>query len=160
VSIEAKVDTSDLLAAMDKLAGSDRVHLARSLGAGAGEVLRDEAKLLAPAETGRLASSIYLAFREGKSNEARVVYSISWNGRKAPHGHLQEFGHWQPYRVMRRPDGTYFTDKTQPLAQPKWVPAHPFLRPAMAAFPRALSAGVARARKRLPELLAGATDES
>lgn len=160
MSIEARVDTSDLLAALDKLAGSDRVHLARSLGAGAGEVLRDEAKLQAPKEEGVLENALYLAFREGKSNEVQVVYVISWNAGKAPHGHLQEFGHWQPYLVIRRPDGTYFTDKTKPLAQPKWVPAHPFLRPAMAAFPRALAAGVARARKRLPELLAGGTDES
>jgi hypothetical protein len=149
-----KADFSGWEAAAANLAGPLKVSLARSIAVGMGEVLRDEAKLLAPKESGKLADSIYLAFKDGRSNEHRVVYSVTWNHLKAPHGHLIEFGHWQPYKVIKLPNGDWFTDKARPLAAPKFVPAHPFLRPALdTAGARAKQAGIERGRKRLPELL-------
>jgi len=121
-----------------------------------GEVLRDEAKARVNTHNGVLAGAIYLAFRERYSTDQEVQYSVTWNKRKAPHGHLVEFGHWQIYVVVRKPDGSYVTDKRRKLATPKWVPAYPFLRPAYeAASARAQAAMIQRGRQRLPELLAG-----
>jgi HK97 gp10 family phage protein len=54
---------------------------------------------------GALKASIYQAFSEDNSTADRATYHISWNHRKAPHGHLVEFGSSR-------------------------APAHPFLRPA------------------------------
>ena len=95
MSIEAKVDFSSALAGLERLAGEARVSLARSMAVAGGQVFRDEAKLRAPVKTGRLRDSIYLAFRDGKSTDQQVMYSVTWNSKKAPHGHLVEFGHWQ-----------------------------------------------------------------
>jgi hypothetical protein len=147
-----KADFSEWQTAIAKLNGPLKVSLARSIAVGMGEVLRDEAKLLAPKESGKLASSIYLAFKDAQSTEERVVYSVSWNHKTAPHGHLIEFGHWQPYKVIKTPAG-WFTTKER-LPSPKFIAAHPFLRPALdTAGKRARQAGIERGRKRLPELL-------
>jgi hypothetical protein len=146
-------DFSEWHDAIAKLSGPLKVSLARSIAVGMGEVLRDEAKLLTPKESGKLADSIYLAYKDGRSNEQQVVYSVSWNHKAAPHGHLIEFGHWQPYKVIKLPNGDWFTTKER-LPAPKFTPAHPFLRPALdTAGKRAVQAGIERGRKRLPELL-------
>ena len=39
------------------------------------------------------------------SRKLRPGYSVSWTAKKAPHGHLLEFGHWQPYVVAKIPGG-------------------------------------------------------
>jgi hypothetical protein len=148
-----KADFSEWEKAAAKLSGPLKVSLARSIAVGMGEVLRDEAKLLAPKESEALANSIYLAFKDGRSNESQVVYSVRWNHKSAPHGHLIEFGHWQPYKVVKLPNGDWFTTKER-LPSPKFIAAHPFLRPALdIAGKRAAQAGIERGRKRLPELL-------
>lgn len=165
----AKVDMSGVLAGLDKLAGPLRVSLARSMAVAGGKVIRDEAKLLAPVGTeeggsiqpGALRDAIYLAFKDAKSTGANVTYSVTWNSKKAPHGHLLEFGHWQLYVVRKTPTG-YYTTKVKKDA-PTWTPAHPFLRPALdSAGARAVQAMIERGKQRLPELLAGngaSTDE-
>lgn len=152
---QVKPDFSAWDAALAQLVGPARISLARSMGVAGGEVLRDEAKLRAPIKDGVLQSAIYLAFRDTRSNDRVVMYSVSWNAKKAPHGHLLEFGHWQPYAIRKLPDGRVVTDKTVLLAQPKWIAAHPFLRPAWDARHRAREAMLQRGRERLPELLAG-----
>jgi hypothetical protein len=159
-----KADFSEWNDAAAKLAGPLKVSLARSIAVGMGEVLRDEAKRWAPKESGRLQESIYLAFKDGLSDESKVVYSVSWNHSLAPHGHWMEFGHWQPYQIVYNDKLGHF----QTLAKgkggganaklrkhgPKWVAAKPFLRPAYdIAGTLALKAGIERGRKRLPELL-------
>lgn len=169
----AKVDMSGVLAGLDKLAGPLRESLARSMAVAGGKVIRDEAKLLAPVGMeeggsiypGALRDSIYLAFREGASLSGSTTYAVSWNSKKAPHGHLLEFGHWQPYVVAKIPGGYgggYYTTKIKKDA-PTWTPAHPFLRPALdSAGARARAAMIERGKQRLPELLAGngaSTDE-
>lgn len=164
--LQATFDTSGWSAGLDRLLGPARVSLARSMAVAGGEVLRDEAKVRAPrsaqgavGDSGPripLAEAIYLAFRDRYSGEKEVQYAVTWNKSKAPHGHLVEFGHWQIYAVVRKPDGSYVTDKRRKLATPKWVPANPFLRPAYeAASARAQAAMIQRGRQRLPELLAG-----
>jgi HK97 gp10 family phage protein len=152
-STKAKLDTSGWTAALAKLAGPARESLARSMAVAGGEVLRDEAKVLAPVQSGGLRDSIYLAYQDGKSTPAEVHYAVSWNGSKAPHGHLIEFGHWQTHEMYQK-DGKWYVGAK--LANPKWVSAKPFLRPAFeSANARAQQAMIERGRARLPELLAG-----
>lgn len=160
MTVEATVDTSQWEAAIAKLAGPLRTHLARSMAVAGGKVLRDEAILLAPVKSGLLKSAIYLAYKDTKSNDAVVTYSVTWNSKIAPHGHLLEFGHWQPYEVKKLPNGDFVTTKTL-LPSPKWIHASPFLRPAQdSAGARARKAMIDRGRERLPELLAGVGLES
>jgi HK97 gp10 family phage protein len=148
------LDTSGWKEGLAQLNGPLRESLARSMAVAGGQVLRDEAKLLAPVESGKLRDSIYLAFKDGKSNESQIVYSVTWNSRKAPHGHLLEFGHWQPYVVKKLPNGDWYTTNEK-LPSPKFTAAKPFLRPAFdSAKGRATQAMIERGRQRLPELLA------
>lgn len=160
MTIQAKMDTSAWTSVLDKLSGPLKVSLARSMAVAGGKVLRDEAKMRAPVGTpeggsitpGLLRSSIYLAYREGVSNKSVVVYSVTWNSKTAPHGHLAEFGHWQTHAAYKGADGEWH--RGAKLAQPKWVAAHPFLRPTIdAAGGRAKAAMIERGRERLPELL-------
>ena len=100
-------------------------------------------------KTGNLASSIYQAFSEENSTQTVAGYSlatyhVSWNHRKAPHGHLVEFGHIQKYKVYLGKDGRWYTNKKAPLASPVQVAARLFVRSAMAFFPQAQQAMVAR----------------
>ncbi len=170
----AKVDLSG---ALSGLAALDQVkyQLARSMAVAGGSLIRDEAKVRAPVgkaeedltgggsiRPGALREAIYLAFRDRESTDRRVKYTVSWNAKKAPHGHLIEFGHWQPFSVVLTKGGwrTRATGKggrAKGVARrggPKWIPAIPFLRPAYeATFPRLSVAMVERGRMRLPELL-------
>ncbi len=164
MTIKANVDFKDAVAGLDKLS-EIRVKLARSMAVAGGKVLRDEAKARAPVGTdeggsknpGLRQRAIYVAYRDAVSTEAKQVYAISWNAKKAPHGHLIEFGHWQTHARYKGKDGNWYTGAK--LAVPKWVPAHPFLRPAMdAAMAQAREAMLQRGRERLPELLAGGGD--
>jgi hypothetical protein len=105
--------------------------------------------------TGNLRSSIYQVFSEGNSVKAgdgysRATYHVSWNAKKAPHGHLVEYGHIQKFRVYLGKDGKWYTNKRSPLPAPKQVGARPFIRPA---FNRQDEA-VAAAKAKLLELLA------
>lgn len=59
--------------------------------------------------TGNLASSIYQAYSRDNSNKLRAQYHVSWNRRKAPHGHLVEFGHLQRYAVYVDKHGRWRT---------------------------------------------------
>ena len=157
--VSAKLDTRGWSEGLAKLDGPLRQSLARSMAVAGGKVLRDEAKVQAPMESGRLKGSIYLAFKDGESTDKQVVYAVSWNARVAPHGHLIEFGHWQPYVVVQTASGEWITTNRK-RATPKWIAAKPFLRPAFdVAHKTAQAAMVERGRQRLPELLAGATDE-
>lgn len=169
----AKLDVSEAIAGLDKI-DKFKYPLARSMAVAGGQLLRDEAKIRAPVgraeETamgggsirpGALRDSIYLAFRDGESTETTVKYSVSWNASQAPHGHLLEFGRWQPFPVFfgaqgwrTRASGKGKRAKGVRLQNPKWVSAHPFLRPAYdASLPRLHGVMVQRGRARLSELL-------
>lgn len=134
------LDTSEWTVALAKLGGPLKEKLASSMAVAGGTILRDEAKQNCPVMTGLLRESIYLA-RKDASNEAQIVYSVSWNSKTAPHGHLIEFGHWHV-------QGGKGGERTS------WTPAQPFLRPAFDQAPRAQKAMMERGRQRLPELLA------
>lgn len=157
------VDTKEV----DKLLNSCadpgmRLHLARSMSVAGAKVIVDEAVKRAPvykpgvgrngkkqrinavsaANAGALRDAIYQAYRDQLSSANRVIYSVSWNSTKAPHGHLVEFGHW------------LVSGKGGNRRVIKWVPAYPFLRPAYDAKKKAAVAQmIKRGRERLPELL-------
>ena len=60
-------------------------------------------------KTGNLADAIYQAYSKNQSTESKAVYHVSWNGRKAPHGGLVEFGHIQRYAAHFGDDGKWYT---------------------------------------------------
>jgi hypothetical protein len=163
---ECKVDAKSALAGLDRLASSKlRESLARSMCVAGGQLLRDEAKHYIHDVSGRLQSALYLAFSPETSTNGQIVYHVSWRkgrgqmGGGAPHGHLVEFGHWQTHKAYIGKDGEWYSTKEK-LDQPRWIPARPFLRPAMeGAGSRALQAMVDRGRQRLPELMAGGGDD-
>ena len=149
----AVVDFSEWERGLANLAGPIRVQLARSMGVAGGQVIRDVAKIYAPVKQGLLRDAIYLAYRDAYSDDTKITYSISWNAKRAPHGHLIEFGHWQTNAMYQGRDGKWYVGA--PLTKPKWVAAHPFLRPALdGSTAMARNAMMARGRERLPELLA------
>jgi hypothetical protein len=160
MKVSGDIDATGVLAGLGMLAGPLREKLLRSGLVAAGKVVRDEAEMRVPVKSGRLKSAIYLAYSPERSVNGQQVYGVSW--RKtffggARHGHLIEFGHWQPYQVVMKADGSFVTRKDRPLPEPKFIPAKPFLRPAMdAAGGRAVEAATERMRVRLPELLAEA----
>lgn len=167
--VNTKVDLRSLLSALDKLEGA-KESLSRKMGVAGGVVIRDRAKELAPVGTeqggskrpGLLRDAIYLAFSDARSSTRRVVYSISWNSKKAPHGHLLEFGHWMPYLYGTDGKGNYWTivDKQgNPVANPNgpvWVNAHPFLAPAFDSTKKLVyDAAIDEGKRSLPEILRG-----
>ncbi len=110
----------------------------KALGKGAEEALRpaaqagaqvfyDEMRTRAPVAEGVLRDSIYQFYLERKSGDDKHVYVVGPNKSKAPHWHLVEFGHWQPYAVVMI-DGQLKTLKDRPLPTPVFVPAQPFIR--------------------------------
>jgi HK97 gp10 family phage protein len=96
-------------------------------------------------KTGRLHAAIYQAFSSDSSRAGLAVYHVSWNARKAPHGHLVEFGHLQRYEITYdKTTGRFTTHKDRPLPTPKHVAARPFFRPAISQSEAAYKAGAER----------------
>lgn len=155
-SFSINVDTSGLERWLDGL-GDEAEAAARPAAQAAAQVLYDEVKRNVgriKRKTGNLERSIYQVFSAAKSSEAKATYHISWNARKAPHGHLVEFGHLQRYEISFDPNTKRFTtNKDRPLPAPKLVAAQPFLRPAMAKFPQALEAAKSELFRRLDKKL-------
>jgi hypothetical protein len=183
MTAKSSIDLSGWEAGLAKLQGPLRVSLARSMGVAGGKVLRDEAKRRAPVlkpgsegkdnqQAGLLRDSIYLAYKEGMSTSTKLTYGVSWNSRIAKHGHFIEFGHWQPFQVVYdygegfstlakgKGGGPNAVPQKQKDGGPVWVEAKPFLRPAYhVAKGQAKDAMIERGRQRLPELLAGKSNE-
>lgn len=119
----------------------------------AAQVLYDEVKRNVgrlKKHTGNLDRAIYQAYSADNSRPGKAEYHISWNAKKAPHGHLVEFGHLQRYEVSFDPRTKRFTThKDRPLATPKHVAARPFIRPALSKMGQAMDAAMAEFNKRL-----------
>lgn len=99
-----RFDATAADAGLDQIGEEMKARLRPAAQAGA-QVLYDETRLRVPVRSGLLRSAIYQVFSQDNSDPTRATYHVSWNARKAPHGHLVEFG----------------TSR---------APAHPFLRPA------------------------------
>ena len=119
------------------------------------QVLYNEVKKNAEAlgrHSGKLARAIYQAFSKDNSDPGlRAAYHVSWNAKKAPHGHLVEYGYVQKYQVIVDKNGNFVTLKNRRLKTPKQIPAHPFLRPAQAKMGEALAAAEAEFYRYLNE---------
>lgn len=172
MSIQTKTDFSSALAGLDKLTGPLKTKVARSMAVAAGKVFRDEAKRRAPVGDqgpdegispypGATREAIYLAYREGQTTEDKVVYSISWNSKIAPHAHWQEFGHWRVNELVPIGTGGLWVATKERLETPKWVPAQPFMRPALESMRQvAAQAAIERGKVRMAELLSGKDSEA
>lgn len=128
--------------------------------------------------TGNLDRGIYQVFSQSNSGQAKATYHVSWNHKKAPHGHLVEWGHIQRYQVYVNSKGEFKT-AIRPEAQgkpkprrnasqaekdayyvplsggPKQVAARPFVRPAV--NNRNITIAVAAAEAKIVEFILGAT---
>lgn len=127
------------------------------------QVLRNVESMLGDAgqrPRGVIRNAIYQVYSKDQSSAMKAVYHVSWNARKAPHAHLVEQGHMQPYKVrfnartgrfvtLVRPEklAEYrqkYMGRTVPKARrdeffirlpyPKQVAARPFVRSAQARF--------------------------
>lgn len=165
MSVSIKADLSGLNSYLSQL--GDQVEEAVRPAAQAGadvlykEVQANVSKIRR--KTGNLARSIYQAYSENNSGPARATYHVSWNAKKAPHGHLVEYGHLQRYEYYKDDQGRIrpkvrpgMEGKPRPrsgsrnraaldayyvtLPNPKQVAARPFVRPAMSKFPQAVDA--------------------
>ena len=120
---------------------------ARPAAQAAAQVLYDEVKRNVSRikrKTGNLDRGIYQAFSRDNSAKGRSVYHVSWNAKKAPHGHLVEFGHLQRFEVTHDPKtGRFITHRDRRLAQPIQIPAKPFIRPALSKAQAAIEAAKA-----------------
>ena len=119
--------TGDLSGALDKLVKGVREEVLFSGVAAMAKVIYDEAREQVPVNSGLLKESIYRVYSPEQSTDDSKLYRISWNKKKAPHGHLIEFG----------------TSRS---------PAHPFMRPAFDRVHEAIEAGKARMGEKLGEL--------
>lgn len=162
------VDLDGALAALDGMQERTR-EAARPAAQAAAQVLYDAVKTNVAGigrVTGNLASSIYQAYSRDNSSPGRATYHVSWNAKRAPHGHLVEFGHMLRYEYYRDEQGRV-RPKVRPEKQgmprpsrrasqtvkdayyvpraggPVQVAARPFVRPAMAQFDRAMEAAKA-----------------
>lgn len=90
--------------------------------------------------TGNFAASIYQAYAKNESGPGHAVYDISWNHRKAPHGHLIEDGFIQKFKVYLGKDGKWYTNKKAPLPAPVQRAAKAPVRRAASAIPEAEAA--------------------
>jgi hypothetical protein len=129
-SLSIKFDTSLLNQRIDNI-GVAVLGAVRPAAQAGAQVLYDEVKLNVgriKKKTGNLGASIYQVFSQDNSSEVRSTYHISWNARKAPHGHLVEYGHLMTRKAYIGSDGKWYTSKIK--IEPKMVGARPFLRPA------------------------------
>lgn len=125
-------DTKQLDALKAKVAayaGKIGTEVAIEGAAGMAVVIYDEVKANAGRnkKSGLLEGAIYRVYSPEKSSPTSKLYRVSWNKKKAPHGHLIEFG-------------------------TSTAPAYPFLRPALSRVPDAITAGQARMAKKLDQM--------
>lgn len=107
-------------------------------------IVRDEARARAPVDSGKLQEAIYVAHDTNNSNATLQSYVVSWNSKKAPHGHLIEFGHWLVKGGNRI----------------KWVSGKSFLRSAYEAKKEQATRRMQEiANKKVRELIDGSTTE-
>lgn len=119
----------------------------------ASTVLYDELKIRVPHYEGNLSDAIYRWRDASKSGAAVESWVVGVNKVKAPHFHLVEEGHWQPYKVIVGADGKFVTTN-QLLATPKWIPPNAFFRPSYdAKINAALDAGLKSLQTNLSKMV-------
>ena len=104
IGIESKL-TGDIAPGLDELAKNVQEKVLMTGVAAMAKVIYDEVLQNVPVKSGALKASIYRVYSPERSSDQRKTYRVSWNKKKAAHGHLIEYG----------------TSR---------MPAHPFIRPA------------------------------
>lgn len=162
------VDVSGWVKAFDGLADL-KESLARRMATTGGRIVRDDAIERAPlggagydagwktgsTEPGTLKDAIYLAYNERQSNETQVVYSVSWNAKKAFWGVFMEFGFIQEHLITMNKNATFWTQKGRERKDgPQHVEAQPFLAPALDSnISQIRQAVLERGKEEFPKLL-------
>lgn len=156
--------------------GEHAEEAARPAAQAAAQVLYDAVKRNVAGmgrRTGKLAGAIYQAFSEDQSAVGRATYHVSWSHKKAPHGHLLEWGFWQRYQVAYTSKGIVtlvrpgMQDQPKPRRRasqaekdayylpreggPRFIPGRAFVRGAQSAFPRARDAAEAELIRRIKQ---------
>lgn len=126
LQIESKL-TGDIESGLDAFSANVSEKVLFSGVAAMAKVMYDEVLLNVPVKTGLLKSAIYRVYSPEKSTETSKLYRISWNKKKAPHGHLIESGSSR-------------------------APAHPFIRPAFDKIESAIEEGKTQMAKSLSEI--------
>lgn len=173
-SLQMEMDTGGIRALMDQL-GAKLDEAARPAAQAMAQVVYERVKLNVSQlgkYSGNLDSSIYQAFSQARTSAMGApTYHISWNPRKAPHGHLVEDGHWQRYAVVRTSKGWVTAVRPEMQGKPKpkrrasveeklayyvpraggpvYVAGKFFVRSAAAAFPEARAAAERRLKQEL-----------
>lgn len=147
------VDTSALDAYLDAL-GDAADEAVRPVAQAMAQVLYDRVLLNVSAlgtVTGSLGNSIYQVYSKDHSQEGvHATYHISWNTRKAPHGHLVEYGYIKRWKSYMAKDGKWYTLKGVPVeGGAKQIPGAAFVRRAASAIPAAVEAGKAELIRRI-----------
>lgn len=107
-TFDIETDLSSLDDMLDQL-GDDVEGAIRPMAQAGAQVYYNRVKQNVKAlgrETGNLDESIYQAYSPENSQEGRrAEYHVSWNHKKAPHGHLVENGYLQRYRYYQDNQG-------------------------------------------------------
>lgn len=101
-------------------------------------------------KTKNLHDAIYRFYVAGKSSDGVKVYHVGVNKKEAPHWHLIEYGHFQPYQAVLTDKYGWITRKKSKHTK-QFIPPHPYIRPAISKLPDAIAA----AKRRMAERLAG-----
>ena len=126
IGIESKL-TGDVSHGLDKLAEKVQEKVLFSGVAAMAKVIYEAVLPNVPVKSGLLKSAIYRVYSPERSTGQRKTYRVSWNKKKAPHGHLVEFG----------------TSR---------APARPFLRPAFDRINEAIQQGKEAMAEKMSEV--------
>lgn len=140
--------SGDMLGGLDRFEAKIKERVLLAGVAAMAKAQYDEARANAEKnkKSGLLLDNIYRAYVPNRSTDSVKTYVVSWRKAPwaAPHGHLIEFGHWRKYAVVQLANGAWISLKNQPLPNPVWVPAQPFIRPAFDKIDAAIKAGKER----------------
>jgi len=162
----------DLAASLDSLEERLVSEIVRPIARAGALVFYEEARRLVPVyqgapikrrngvqtRPGQLRDAIYHVYADRLSSDRRAVYQVSWNAKKAPHGHLVEYGHWRMNKLVKTPTGWAAT--TERLATPVRVPAVAFMRRSGDRAEAAIEAMRKRAAEKIAEVLNGVSNTS
>ena len=110
-SLQINVDNSAIDRLIDSL-GTDLEAATRPAAQAGAQVLYDEVKRNVAKigkVKGNLERSIYQKFSPENSGTSFAEYHVSWNHKKASHGHWLEYGHLQRYKARMLPSGKWIT---------------------------------------------------
>jgi hypothetical protein len=122
-SMSMAADLTGLDALLNQL-GDDVEAATRPAAQAGSQVIYDQVVANVAAlgrSTGNLARSIYQAYSATNSAPGKATYQVSWNHRKAPHGHLVEWGYIRRYESYQDEQGN-IRMRVQPGMQGKPKP--------------------------------------